>query len=103
MLIDAFAKIDAMPPLRKLPAVVLSGDKPWQPPSLAQENDSASVTFTDWRTLQGLLATSLNAKLVETTNSGHNVYLYAPQLVIDAIRGIVESVRAGGKRLVAPS
>lgn len=97
MLLDAFAKIDARPPLRKLPAVVLSGDKPWQPPAAAREGDSAGgVTFADWRALQRRLATSLDAKLVETTRSGHNVHAYAPQLVIDSIREVVESARAGG-------
>lgn len=97
MLIDAFAKIDAKPPLRELPAVVLSADKPWQPPSAS--NNSApdvSVTFADWRASERLLATSLDAKLVATTKSGHNVYAYSPQLVIGAIREVVESVRAGG-------
>jgi pimeloyl-ACP methyl ester carboxylesterase len=96
MLIDAFAKIDATPPFREVPAVVLSADKPWQPPSASKESDPASgVTFTDWRTSQRLLATSLNARLVAATKSGHNVYAYAPQLVIDAIREVVESARAG--------
>jgi pimeloyl-ACP methyl ester carboxylesterase len=95
MLGDAFAKIDALPALRQLPAVVLSGDKPWQQPSAAPQGDPASpVTFADWRKLQRLLAASLDAKLVETTNSGHNVHAYAPQLVIDAIREVVESARA---------
>ena len=97
MLIDAFAKIDATPPLRELPAVVLSADKPWQPPSASKEGDPAGgVTFADWQTSERLLATSLNARLVATTKSGHNVYAYEPELVIDAIREVVESVRAGG-------
>ena len=52
MLIDAFAKIDATPPLRELPAVVLSADKPWQPPSASKESDpAAGVTFADWRSV----------------------------------------------------
>jgi D-alanyl-D-alanine carboxypeptidase len=97
MLIDAFARIDATSPLRELPAVVLASDKPWQPPSASKEGDPpAGVTFEDWRTSQRLLATSLNARFVATTNSGHNVYAYAPQLVIDAIREVVDAVRAGG-------
>jgi len=99
MLIDAFTKIDATPPLRELPAVVLSADKPWQPPSAVKESDpAAGVTFADWRASEGLLATSLKARLVATTNSGHNIYAYAPQLVISAIREVVESVRAGGAK-----
>jgi D-alanyl-D-alanine carboxypeptidase len=96
LLVDAFAKIDALPPLRELPAVVLASDKPWQPPSASTENDpAAGVTFDDWRTSQRLLATSLNARFVATTNSGHNIYAYAPRPVIDAIREVVDAVRAG--------
>ena len=96
MMVDAFARIDAASPLRELPAVVLSADKPWQPPSAAKESDpAAGVTFADWRTSERLLATSLNARLVTKTKSGHNVYAYAPQLVIDAIRDVVDAVRAG--------
>lgn len=99
MLVDAFTKSDAMPALRELPAVVLSADKPWQPPSAAQGGDpAAGVTFADWRTSERLLATSLNARLVATTKSGHNIYAYAPQLVIDAIREVVDAVRAGGTK-----
>ena len=96
MLTDAFAKIDAAAPLRELPAVVLAADKPWQPPSAPKDNDpAAGVTFADWQASEKLLATSLNAKLVTKTNSGHNIYAYSPQLVIDAIREVVDAVRNG--------
>lgn len=100
MLIDAFAKIDATSPLRELPAVVLSADKPWQPPSAPTESDPVGgVSFADWETSQNLLATSLSAKFVTKTNSGHNIYAYSPQLVIDASREVVDAVRARKKRL----
>jgi D-alanyl-D-alanine carboxypeptidase len=96
LLLDAFAKIDAAAPLRELPAVVLSADKPWQPPSTPVDSDPASgVTFADWQASEKLLAASLNARLIADTNSGHNVYAYSPQLVIDAIREVVDAVRAG--------
>jgi pimeloyl-ACP methyl ester carboxylesterase len=96
MLTDAFAKIDAAAPLRELPAVVLAADKPWRPPSAPKDSDPvAGVTFADWQASEKLLATSLNAKLVTKTNSGHNIYAYSPQLVIDAIREVVDAVRNG--------
>jgi pimeloyl-ACP methyl ester carboxylesterase len=99
MIIDAFAKIDAASPLRELPAVVLSADKPWQPPSAQKESDPVGgVTFADWEASQKLLATSLNAKFVTKTNSGHNIYAYSPLLVIDAIREVVDDVRSNAKR-----
>ena len=100
MLLDAFAKIDAAAPLRELPAVVLRSDKPWQPPSAPQVSDpAAGVTFADWQASEKLLATSLNAKFIAKTNSGHNIYAYSPQLVIDAIREVVDAVRAGTSRI----
>jgi D-alanyl-D-alanine carboxypeptidase len=96
LLLDAFAKIDAAAPLRKLPAVVLASDKPWQPPSSPPEAEPAGgVSFADWQASEKLLAASLGARLVTDTNSGHNIYAYAPQLVVDAIREVVDDVRAG--------
>jgi len=96
MLADAFAKIDAKPPLRELPAVVLSADKPWQPSSIAKNTDqAAAVSFADWTASGHLLAKALNAPHVTKTRSGHNIYAYSPQIVIDAIREVVDAVRAG--------
>ena len=100
MLIDAFAKIDAASPLRALPAVVLSADKPWQPPSATKESqEAAGVTFADWEASEDLLATSLNAKHVAKTRSGHAIYAYSPQLVVDAIREVVDAARRGAARV----
>lgn len=100
MLLDAFAKIDATSPLRELPAVVLGADKPWLPPSTAKESERAGgVTFAEWQASVKLLAASLNARFVTETNSGHNIYAYSPQLVIDAIREVVDAVRNGAARV----
>ena len=100
MLIDAFAKIDAASPLRELPAVVLScrqamatairrkGERSGWPASPSRTGEASET----------LLATSLNAKFVTKTNSGHNIYAYSPQLVIDAIREVVDDVRSDAKR-----
>ena len=76
-----------------------SSDKPWQPRSAPKDSDPvAGVTFADWQASEKLLATSLNAKFVTKTNSGHNIYAYSPQLVIDAIREVVEDVRSNAKQ-----
>jgi pimeloyl-ACP methyl ester carboxylesterase len=102
MLLDAFAKVDAAAPLRELPAVVLSSDKPWMPPSDEPPDDAAGgVTFADWLASEQLLASSLGAKLIAETNSGHSIYAYEPELVIDAIREVVDAVR-NGETKVAP-
>jgi hypothetical protein len=66
-----------------------------QPPSAPKNNDPVAVTFADWQASEKLLATSLNAKLVTKTNSGHNINAYSPQLVIDAIREVVDAMRNG--------
>lgn len=98
---DAVEKINRAPARPKLPAVVLSADKPWQ--SAAPNTDgaadrSAAVSFADWLAAQDLLATSLNAKHVKRTHSGHHVYLYEPQRVVDAIRETVDVLRSKGAR-----
>jgi pimeloyl-ACP methyl ester carboxylesterase len=90
-LLDTFAKLDAAPPLRKIPVVVLSADKPVRADLLPAPD--ASVTFADWTNAQNLLASALNAEHVTATNSDHNIYLYSPQLVITAIRNVVGIVR----------
>ena len=47
-----------------------------------------------WLAAQDLLAASLGAKHIKSTHSGHNVYLYEPQMVVDAIRKTVDEVRS---------
>jgi pimeloyl-ACP methyl ester carboxylesterase len=89
--VDAFARINAAPPMPKVPAIVLTADKPYRidllPPEIAGEE---SLTFADWLASQQRLASALGAPQIAKTNSGHHIYLYAPALVVDAIRGIVE-------------
>jgi pimeloyl-ACP methyl ester carboxylesterase len=93
-LIDAFRRIDAAGPLPKVPAVVLSADKPWRidllPPE-AREGDH--VTFENWLASLDSLSTQLHAEHITTTNSGHDIYVYSPQLVVDAINEVVDAVR----------
>lgn len=93
-IIDAFEQINAAPGLPGMPAVVLSADKPWRtdlvPPEAARVE---TVTFTDWLASLDLLAGALDAENITRTHSGHDIYLYNPALVVDAIRGIVDEVR----------
>ena len=91
---DAVAKLDRAPPLRPIPSIVLTADKPLRA-DLQPADADASVTFDDWLVGQDLLATGLTAKHVTKTNSGHNVYLYSPRLVNKAIREVVAEVRDG--------
>jgi hypothetical protein len=80
--------------LHPIPSVVLTADK-WVRPELLPADADASVTFDDWLVGQDLLAAGLAAKHVTKTKSGHNVYLYSPQLVNKAIREVVADVRDG--------
>jgi pimeloyl-ACP methyl ester carboxylesterase len=94
-LIDAFQKIDAAGPLPKVPTIILSADKPWRLDLLPPEAKHADmVEFTDWLAAQDRLAKQLDVEHITKTKSGHDIYLYSPQLVTDAIRDVVDDVRA---------
>jgi pimeloyl-ACP methyl ester carboxylesterase len=93
-LVDAFARIDRASPMPDVPAVVLSADKSWRTDLLPPELDQTDmVTFDDWLGLQDRLAFALHAEHITETNSGHNIYLYSPALVVDAIRDLVDDLR----------
>jgi D-alanyl-D-alanine carboxypeptidase len=81
--------------LPERPAVVLSADKPWQSsaPDAHGETSGGMITFAEWLAAQDLLAASLHAAHVAETHSGHNIYLYQPGLVVDAVRKVVDEVR----------
>jgi CubicO group peptidase (beta-lactamase class C family) len=104
-LLDAIERIEAVPPLQKPPAVVLSADKPWQitAPNAHGETSRKQITFPEWLAAQDLLAASLHAKHVAETHSGHHLYLYSPELVVDAIRQVVNEVRQRGEAASIPS
>jgi pimeloyl-ACP methyl ester carboxylesterase len=94
-LLDAFAQINAAPPMPKVPAVVLSADKPWRIDLLPPEATQGElVTFADWQTALDHLSAALGAELITSTNSGHDIYQYSPALVVGAIRQVVDDVRA---------
>lgn len=94
-LADAIDRIDAAGPPPEVPAVVLVADKPWRTDLLPPElRERESVAFEDWQAQLALLADVLDAPLVSDTASGHAVYLYNPALVVDAVRRVVDEVRA---------
>ena len=82
-------KLHGIPKVRTMPTVVLTSDKRFDFGAGGPE------TWTAWRTAQDRLAKLLNAKHVTDTNSGHVIQMEQPQLVIDAIRQVVEAVRSG--------
>lgn len=113
---DAEKSIDEMKgirPLAPMPLVVLSADRPWGPqlPALIASGavpastppDFGYVTDEAQKKAQAKLAELVpGAKHITHTNSGHEIHKEQPQLVIEAIRDVVDAVREGRKS-VAPS
>ena len=106
----SFNQIRAAPPLRSIPLVVLSADRPWGPqvPSMIAAGKLAAdippdfgyVTDAAQKKAQERLAKLVpNEKHITNTNSGHEIHKEQPQLVIDAIREVVEAVRSGRRQL----
>src|SRR6266496_2217942 len=103
-------QIRAAPALHPMPIVVLSADRPWGPqvPSMIEAGklpadippDFGYVTDAAQKKAQERLAKLVpNEKHITNTNSGHEIHKDQPQLVIDAIREVVEAVRRGRRQL----
>jgi pimeloyl-ACP methyl ester carboxylesterase len=103
---NSFDQVRAAPSLRPLPLVVLSADRAWGPqiPSMIAAGelpadvppDFGYVTDSAQKEAQERLAKLVpHAKHITNTNSGHDIHKEQPQLVIEAIREIVEAVRNG--------
>src|SRR5436190_19623795 len=102
----SFKQIRAAPPLRSIPLVVLSADRPWGPqlPDMIAAGkvpadippDFGYVTDAAHKMAQDRLAKLVpNRKHITNTNSGHEIHKEQPQIVISAIRDVVEAVRSG--------
>jgi len=87
---DAYARISQAPPLPQVPAIVLSADKFPPPAELKPDN----YTLAQIQRANSLLAEAIGTVNLTTTDGGHNLMLYQPQLVADEIVAIVERVRA---------
>jgi pimeloyl-ACP methyl ester carboxylesterase len=86
---DSVARINAAPPLPRVPAIVLSSDK-FQPPEvLTPEN----YTLAQIHQANTLLADALGTTNIVSVGSGHNMMLYQPKFVADNIIDIVDRVR----------
>jgi pimeloyl-ACP methyl ester carboxylesterase len=102
----SFEEVRAAAPLHPLPLVVLSADRPWGPqiPSLIASGvllpdtppDFGYVIDAAQKPAQEDLANLVpNAEHITETNSGHDIHNEQPQLVIDAIRQVVDAAREG--------
>jgi pimeloyl-ACP methyl ester carboxylesterase len=99
-------QIRAAPTLHAMPIVVLSADRPWGPQVGSMiaagklpadvPTDFGYVVDTAQKKAQERLAQLVpNEKHITNTNSGHEIHKEQPQLVISAIREVVEAVRSG--------
>jgi pimeloyl-ACP methyl ester carboxylesterase len=77
-------------PLRPMPLVVLTRGHPDVPGAPFVEQQEAL-----WLQLQRELAQLVPGSRHLITQSGHNIQLEQPELVLDAIRDVVQAVRAG--------
>jgi pimeloyl-ACP methyl ester carboxylesterase len=108
----SFDQVLAAAPLRPMPLIVLSADHPWGPlvPGFIADGrvpadtppDFGYVTDRAQKEVQAKLAALVpGARHVTNTDSGHEIHKERPQLVIDAIRDVVDAVR-DGKTSLAP-
>jgi pimeloyl-ACP methyl ester carboxylesterase len=104
----SFEEVRAAAPLRPLPLVVLSADRPWGPQisSLVASGALPPDTPRDFgyvldaaqKPAQEDLAKLVpGAEHITQTNSGHYIHNEQPQLVIDAIRQVVDADRDGAE------
>ena len=77
-------------PLQPMPLDVITHGQPWEWP----EGYPADALEAVWRPLQDKLAALVpGAQLIVAEHSGHYIQLTQPDLVIDAIHQVVETVR----------
>jgi len=80
-----------LPPASQMPGILFTADK------LAR--DTPTTRKAELMEAQDRLATQLGAKHVTATASGHHVHVEQPKLVVDAIREVVDAVRAVKTRI----
>jgi pimeloyl-ACP methyl ester carboxylesterase len=86
--IDAILGLPKAPPL---PVVLLSADK--------LDEAATPARAAELSEAHDRLAAQLGARHVTATGSGHHIHVERPELVTDAIRAVVEAVRAGETRI----
>jgi pimeloyl-ACP methyl ester carboxylesterase len=92
---DQIEKAATAQPLRPIPLFVLTAGQPFDLSPLQPLPADFPAAFNKaWHTGQDALATlAPNAKHIIATKSGHDIQVQEPQLVIDAIKQVVEAVR----------
>ena len=83
--VDVMRAAPVVPPV---PVVVITSDKPFD------FGAGGAETWPAWGAAQARLAEQLDAEHITRTDSGHLIPIEQPQLVVDAVRGVVDDVRA---------
>ena len=102
----SFDQVRAAPPLRPLPLVVLSADRPWGPqiPALIASGEVPAtvpphfgyvIDAAQQKSQARQAALVPGARHITDTGSGHYIQTERPKLVIEAIVAVVGAVRAG--------
>jgi pimeloyl-ACP methyl ester carboxylesterase len=99
-LLASFQQVQLAPPMRPMPALVLSADEPFDFKALIKQGilpDDTPTAFSDtvWNAVvigQQKLAALLAAQQIKDTYSGHYIHLTQPQLVINSIRHVYDQI-----------
>ncbi len=89
--VDSIDVVRAAPSPPPVPAVVLTSDRPFD------FGAGGAEAWPAWGAAQARLAEQLHARHVTRTNSGHLIAVEQPRLVTNAIRDVVDAVRAAGR------
>jgi len=98
---NSFNELHNSPILHPIPAIVLTSDQPYDFKSLIAKDilppdapiDFGSIVFQAHLKGQEHLTRILHARQITDTHAGHYIHTEQPQLVIDAIKEIVNQVR----------
>ena len=103
--LDQIEKAAAAKPLRPIPLFILTQGQPFDlSPWQQLPADFPGALNKAWHTAQDALVTlAPNAKHLIATKSAHYIQVQEPQLVIDAIKQVVEAVRDPSTWMTAPT
>lgn len=104
-LVTSFEQLRSSPLLHSIPTIIFTSDQPYDFKSLVAKGVLPSDTPLDFGPIvfnahligQKRLTSILHAKQITNTHAGHYIHTEQPQLVIEAIKEIVNDVRTGDR------
>lgn len=100
--IPSFEQLQKAPPIKPIPTIVLTSDQTYDFKDLIKKGnlppdapiDFGPIIFKAHLEGQKQLTELLHAKQITNTHASHYIHSEQPQMVIDAIREVVEKVRS---------